>query len=361
MNLISVVVSIFSMIAAIDLIFGNRFGLGKEFERGFRLLGTMALSMIGMITISPVIADIMEPCFTFVYEKLYIDPSIIPASLFANDMGGAPLAKEIAKDEQIGMFNALIVSSMMGCTVSFTIPFALGCVKKERQKELMLGLLCGVVTIPIGCFAAGLFSGLAIGELVIDLLPLILFAAALAGGLLAFPNACIKVFNVFGAFIKVIITIGLALGILKFLVGVEIIKGMADIEEGASICFNAAIVMSGAFPLIALLRKLLAGVLRRIGSKLQINDVSAMGFISTLATNATTFEMMNEMDAKGAVLNAAFAVSAAFTFASHLAFTLAFDSSYLSQMIIAKLISGFSAVLFAGLVLKKTYRGVNVL
>ena len=358
MNLISVVVSIFSMIAAIDLIFGNRFGLGKEFERGFRLLGTMALSMIGMITISPVIADIMEPCFNFDYEKLYIDPSIIPASHYANEMGGAPLAKEIAKDEQIGMFNALIVSSMMGCTVSFTIPFALGCVKKERQKELMLGLLCGIVRIPIGCFAAGLFSGLAIGELVIDLLPLILFAAALAGGLLAFPNACIKVFNVFGAFIKVIITIGLALGILKFLVGVEIIKGMADIEEGASICFNAAIVMSGAFPLIALLRKLLAGVLRRIGSKLQINDVSAMGFISTLATNATTFEMMNEMDAKGAVLNAAFAVSAAFTFASHLAFTLAFDSSYLSQMIIAKLISGFSALLFAGFVWKKNKRGI---
>ena len=358
MNLISVVVSIFSMIAAIDLIFGNRLGLGKEFERGFRLLGTMALSMIGMITISPVIAGIMEPCFTFVYEKLHIDPSIIPASLFANDMGGAPLAKEIAKNEDIGMFNALIVSSMMGCTVSFTIPFALGCVKKERQRELMLGLLCGIVTIPLGCFVAGLFSSLTIGELVIDLLPLLLFAAALAGGLLAFPNACIKVFNVFGAFIKVIITIGLALGILKFLVGVEIIKGMADIEEGASICFNAAIVMSGAFPIIALLRKSLTGVLRRIGSKMQINDASAMGFISTLATNATTFEMMNEMDTKGAVLNAAFAVSAAFTFAGHLAFTLAFNPSYLSQMIIAKLISGFSALLFAGFVWKKNNRGV---
>lgn len=353
MNLISVIVSIFSMIAAIDLIFGNRLGLGKEFERGFRLLGTMALSMIGMIAISPVIADIMEPCFTFVYDKLHIDPSIIPASLFANDMGGAPLAKEIAKNEHVGMFNALIVSSMMGCTVSFTIPFALGCVKKERQKELMLGLLCGIVTIPIGCFIAGLFSSLTIGELVIDLLPLLIFATALAGGLLAFPNACIKVFNVFGAFIKVIITIGLALGILKFLVGIEIIKGMADIEEGASICFNAAVVMSGAFPLIALLRKLLAGVLQKIGSKTQINDVSAMGFISTLATNATTFEMMNEMDAKGAVLNAAFAVSAAFTFASHLAFTLAFDPSYIPQMIIAKLTAGASALIFASVVFRK--------
>ena len=39
---------VFSMLGALDRIIGNKFGLGKEFERGFMLLGNMALSMMTM-------------------------------------------------------------------------------------------------------------------------------------------------------------------------------------------------------------------------------------------------------------------------------------------------------------------------
>ena len=75
------------MIGAVDRIFGNRLRLGNEFEKGFMLLGNMSLSMIGMIVISPLIADLLAPVFGVIYDALHIDPSIIPASLFANDMG----------------------------------------------------------------------------------------------------------------------------------------------------------------------------------------------------------------------------------------------------------------------------------
>ncbi len=358
MNYITVIMAVFSLIAAIDRIFGNRLGLGREFEKGFMLLGTMALSMIGMISFAPVIAEVLAPCFDFVYNTFKIDPSIIPASLFANDMGGAPLAKEVCKDMEIGMFNALVVSSMMGCTFSFNIPFALGIVKKDKHSELMLGLLCGLVTIPIGCFISGIILALPLGALLINLLPLIIFSLILAAGLIFIPDICVKIFSVFGFLIKAVITVGLALGILKALVGIEIIKGLADIKEGAEICFNASIVMSGAFPLIFALSKLLKKPLVKLGNLLHINETSALGLLSTLATNATTFQMVNDMDSKGAVLNSAFAVSAAFTFAGHLAFTLAFDASYLPYVIIAKLISGISALLFALIFYKKLSRAL---
>ena len=49
MSLLTIIILIFSVVGAIDLILGNRFGIGKEFEKAFMLLGTMALSMIGMI------------------------------------------------------------------------------------------------------------------------------------------------------------------------------------------------------------------------------------------------------------------------------------------------------------------------
>ena len=76
--------------------------------------------------------------------------------------------------------------------------------------------------------------------------------------------------------------------------------------------------------------------------------------LGTLVTNASTFGVMEKMDKKGVVLNAALAVSASFVFGSHLAFTMAFDSSYILPMVIGKLISGVAAVILAFLVYRDT-------
>ncbi len=354
MDIITLIVVVFSMIAAFDRMIGGKLGLSEQFERGFKLLGTMSLSMIGMIVISPFIAELLAPCFSFIYTTFGLDPSIIPASLFANDMGGAPLAKQVAIDNNIGMYNALVVSSMMGCTISFTIPYALTTVRKDMHKPLLLGLLCGIVTIPVGCFFAGLISKIPLAALIINLLPLIIISVIIAVGLLLAPDLCVKIFGAFGTFMKILITFGLALGILKKLAGIELIKGLETIEYGAEVCFNASIVMSGAFPFIHVLSKLLAKPISKIGERAGINRSSAIGFVSSLATNVTTFELMNRMDNKGAMLNSAFAVSAAFTFAGHLAFTMSFDASYIPEMIIGKLISGIFAVILAALLYKKT-------
>jgi len=340
---------IFSVLGALDKILGNRFGLGSEFEKAFNLLGAMALSMIGMIVVSPFIAELMKPVSGFFADVLGLDASIIPASLFANDMGGAPLASEMAVNKEIGMYNALVVSSMMGCTVSFTIPFALGVVKKEQHKELMSGLLCGIVTIPIGCLVSGFICRIPFLLLIANLIPLVMFSGLIALGLIFLPDLCIKVFKVFGVFITIIITIGLSLGIIKFLTGYELIKGLADIKEGADVCLNAAIVLSGSFPFMYILSKILARPLRIVGRKAGINETSVIGVISSIASSATAFGMMDRMDKKGVVINSAFSVSGAFVLGSHLAFTLAFESSYVVPVLAGKIVAGISAVILAGI------------
>lgn len=356
MNFVSVIMLVFSMIGAFDRIIGNKLGLSKEFEKGFMLLGNMSLSMIGMIIISPLIADSLSPVFDFVLEVLHVDPSIIPASLFANDMGGAPLSKEIASDESVGMFNALVVSSMMGCTVSFTIPYALGIVEKRMHKSVFLGFLCGIVTIPVGCIAAGLLTNIGFKAFAINLLPLVLLSGIIAVGLILCPSVCVKIFSVFGIIIKTLITVGLALGIFRFLSGKELISGLATIEEGAAVCLNAAIVMTGAFPLMNIISRLLASPLKALGARIGVNSSSALGIVSSLATSMTTFEMMKDMDEKGVVINSAFAVSGAFTFAGHLAFTLAFDPAYIMPMIVGKIVAGFTAILLSILIYKMQTR-----
>ncbi len=350
MSLLTIIILIFSVLGAVDFILGNRFGIGKEFEKAFMLLGTMALSMIGMIVISPVIASAMSPVSSFFSSVLHIDPSIIPASLFANDMGGAPLSVEMAENASIGLYNALVVSSMMGCTISFTIPFTLGIVDKKQHRELFLGILCGLVTIPVGCFVAGIICKIPIIELIKNLIPLVVISGVIAFGLIKAQKICINIFKIFGVFIKSIIIIGLSIGVINFLCGKSVIGGVAPIEEGAAVCLNAAIVLSGAFPFMYIVSKLLDKPLKKVSKKTGINEISVISLVSTLVTSATSVGLMDKMDRKGVVLNAAFAVSGAFIVGSHLAFTMAFDSRYILPVVIGKLVAGVSAVFVAHIV-----------
>lgn len=368
MTILIILVLIFSTLGAVDYVIGNKLGLGSEFERAFKLFSAMALSMIGMIVLAPMIAKLLTPVLTFMSETLHLDPSILPAMLLANDMGGAPLSTQVATDPVMGMFNGLVVSSMLGCTVSFTIPFALGLVAKENYKELCFGLLCGVVTIPVGCFVSGLVCGISLMPLLTNLLPLVIFSALIAAALILAPNACVKVFKVFGFVINALIIVGLMMGIYNFLIpkitpitlfggsiDLPLIPDLDTVESGAMVCLNASIVMTGMFPLVTLVSKALGKPLKSLGGRLGIDEKSALSIVACLATSATTFGMMNSMNKKGMMVNSAFAVSGAFTFCSHMAFTMAFPggSDYLMPMIVGKLISGAAALVLAFLLYGK--------
>ncbi len=350
MNYITVIVLIFALLGALDRIFGSRLGLGKEFEKGFNLLGVMMLTMTGMISLAPVLGELVRPLAQMFSSTLGIDASIIPAALLANDMGGAPLAMEMTQNDSVGLFNAYVVSSMMGCTVSFTIPFAIGMTDKKQHGDVLLGLLCGIVTIPIGCLVAGLVCKISFGTLMLDLLPLLLFSAIIAVGIIFAANLCVRIFTVLGKIITAVITAGLALGIFTFLTGKEIVPGLAPIDEGAAVCLNAAIVLAGAFPFVFILSKLLSKPLAALGRKTGINDFATIALLASLATCATAYATMDRMDKKGVMLNAAFSVSGAFVFGSHLAYTMANDSSLVLPVIVGKLVAGVCAIALSSVI-----------
>ncbi len=62
------------------------------------------------------------------------------------------------------------------------------------------------------------------------------------------------------------------------------------------------------------------------------------------------------MNEKGVMLNAAFAVSAAFVFGDHLAFTLAYDPACLTGVIVGKLTAGLLSLLAANFMYNRLYR-----
>ena len=353
MSVLTIIILIFSVLGAVDKLLGNKFGIGEEFEKGFKLFVPMAFSMLGILVVAPAIGVWLSPFFGWFYSVFKIDPSIIPASLFANDMGGMTLAESICKDENIGNFNAFVVSSMMGCVVSFTIPFSISVVKKEQHKEMFFGILCGIITIPIGCFIAGLVCKIKVLDLIISLLPLIIFSIILGVLLILVRDICIKIFVCFGHVIRWIAMIGLVISIFTFLTKIEVCKHFDSFENAAFICANACVTLSGALPLMLVISKLLNKPLEKFGTKIGVDSFSAFSLLSTLVTNATTLSSMEKMNKKGVVLNSAFAVSAAFTFGGHLALTMAFNPNYVLPMIIGKVVAGIASVLLATLLYKE--------
>lgn len=352
MQVISVVIAVFSLLGAADRIIGNKFGIGKEFEKGFYMLGDLTFAMLGMLIIAPVISEGLKGVLSY----LPVEPSLVMSTIFSSDNGGAFLAKDVALDPKLGYFNGLVVASMLGNTVSFTIPFALSAVDKQHHRPVLLGMLCGIVTIPVGCAVGGLICGISLVSLAWNLLPLLIFSAVIAFGLALFPDACVKVFGFIGTLIKIIITFGIAVGVVRLLTGFEIIPGTTPLLESAGIIFNAAVVMTGAFPIIYILSKVLAKPLAFMGKRMKVNETSVTGLVGTLATSITTFDMVKDMDTKGIIINSAFAISAAFVFTDHMAFAMSFNGEYLGAVIAGKLISGICAVLVAQIVYKSMYK-----
>ena len=352
------VMAIFAVLGAIDRILGNRFGLGQEFENGILAMGSLALAMVGIITLAPVLAELLLPVAGPVYRFLGADPAMFAGTILACDMGGANLAGELTADPEAALLGGILAGSTLGATIVFTIPVAMGILPEADRPALAKGVLAGLVTIPVGIFVGGLVMGISLGKILRNLVPIVLIAALIALGLWRAEKAMIKGFGWFGKGVVAMITVGLAAIIVEELTGFVVIPGLAPISEGFATVGAIAIVLAGAFPLVYVVTKLLRKPLLRLGKLLGVNDTAAAGLIASLANSIATFGMVKDMDQRGKVVSIAFAVSAAFVFGDHLGFTAGFAPEALPGMILGKLAGGISAVAVA-LWLTKKKEGPN--
>ena len=352
-EIVILIMAVFAVLGALDRIFGNRLGLGKEFEDGIQTMGALALAMVGIISLAPVLAGLLKPVVVPVYEFLGADPAMFAGTILANDMGGGALAQQLTENTQAALLGGVITGSMLGATIVFTIPIAMGVLREEDKPLAAKGILCGIVTIPVGVLVGGLVAGFPIIMVVRNLVPIVVIAALIALGLWKAEKAMIKGFGIFGKLVVILITVGLAAAIVQSLTGIVIIPGMAPIEDGFLTVGSIAIVLAGAFPLVLLITKLLKGPLMKFGKLLGINETAAAGLVASLANSIATFGMVKEMDRRGKVVNVAFAVSAAFVFGDHLGFTAGFAPEMLPAVIVGKLVGGVSAVAVALLLTPK--------
>lgn len=336
--------AVFALLGGLDRILGGRFGLGSRFEEGILSMGSLALAMVGIVSLAPVLAGILKPIVVPVYRLLGADPAMFAGTVLACDMGGGPLARQLTADPQAADLGGVITGSMLGATVVFTIPVAMGILEERDRPAMAKGILCGMVAIPFGILAGGLTAGYAFSMVLRNLVPIVLMALLIALGLWRAEKAMVAAFTAFGKILVAVVTVGLSGAIIQALTGFAVIPGLAPISEGFETVGTIAIVLAGAFPLVYVLTRVLNKPLMALGKLLGINEPASAGLIASLANSIATFGMVKDMDDRGKVVNIAFAVPAAFVFGDHLGFTAGFAPELLPAMILGKLVGGVVAV-----------------
>ncbi len=370
-SVIMLIMMIFMLVGAVDKIRGNKLGYGEKFEEGFNAMGPLAMSMAGVVAAAPVLSMLLGPILKPIYGIFGASPAMFATTLLACDMGGYPLAMQLAGDDiAIGNFAGLILGTMMGPTIVFTIPVALGIIKKEDRGYLGAGVLAGLITVPIGCIVGGLMMNtlsaeyhLSIITIIQNLIPVIIIAALIVIGLWFAPGPMINGFNVFGTGVTIVITALTAIAVFEQITGIMfpvfhiMVENPADgsrgLDSGLLTCGQISIVLIGAFPMVEWITRTFGKALEKVGAALGMNEQGSAGMVANLANNIAMFNIMGEMNPKGKLLNVAFSVSAAFVFGDHLGFTAGNNPDMIFPVIVGKLVAGVTAIIVANILAPK--------
>ncbi|MCD8822326.1 ethanolamine utilization protein EutH [Staphylococcus gallinarum] len=372
------IIMICAVLGAIGAIKDAQRGIGKEFMEGIYTIGPIFANSAGIMASIPFISKFIEHVFGPMFDKIGADPAIAATSILATDMGGYQLA-EVLKESYEGWIMAMIVGFMAGATIVFTIPLGLPMLEKRDHKYMALGILSGLLAIPFGAFVSTtimLFShmkvrtfigttgaathvfSISFTSVLLNLLPLIIFVVITAIGLYFFSDLMIKLFIIFGKILDTCIKLVFVCSVVEIFTGffthIFGVWGfdpiMADKEDNFRALENAgniAIMLSGAFPMVYLIRKYFSNGLTRVGGKIGLSEAGSAGIIATIANILAMFKLVKDMPPKDKVINISFGVSSAFLLGDHLSYTANFQPTLIPAVLIGKLSAGILSIIFA--------------
>ena len=358
--------------------------LGQQFVAGIDSIGPIFLPVAGIMAAAPYLTAFVSSVFGPVYGALGADPAMAATTFIAVDMGGYQLADALAQTRESWMM-AMITGYMAGATIVFTIPVALKMLQKKDRKYLALGVMSGLLAIPIGVLVGSVIIAVAnpvIREVVstnseatyqlalgfaqigLNLVPLIIICVALALGLRFAPDAMIKGFIVFGRVLESVLKLVFVLAVIEYFTGVfttvfgsfgfdPIIADEEDIFRALEVSGAIGMMLCGAFPMVYLIRRYLAKPLAKIGGVFGLSSDATTGLLAASANVLALLAMVKDLKARDKVITLAFAVCCAFLFGDHLSFTANFQPSMIVPVLIGKLSAGICAIAFAMLLAVK--------
>lgn len=341
------------LLGAIDRILGSKFGLGKQFEEGLNTMGPLAVTMAGLICLAPVIANVIGSALSPAFRAIGCDPSLFGAIL-PNDTGGYSLAMALAEDETAGKYSGLIIASMLGCTLTVTLPLGMNILEKKDQPYFAYGSLIGLICVPFGSLLGGLLSGISVKIIILNTIPVAVLSGLFAAGLKLIPSIMLKFCGVLGRCVNVIATAGLAAAGFESLTGIVLIPGMAGISEAMGIVASIGVILMGMFPVVALITNLLKRPLGVIGSMIGLDALSSAGLLITLCNSLSVIQSLKDMNSRGKIYNSAFFVCASAALGDHLGFTAGVEPTYVPAMIAGKIFGGVMSMILCAFFARDT-------
>ena len=352
-QLILNVMVFFMVLASVDKCLGSRFGLGDQIQEALGTIGPMCIPMVGMILLASMLGNFLLPVVTPFFRLLHADPAMFAGCILACDMGGYSLATALASSTEAANLSGCILGSSLGGVISFLMPVGISMVRKEYRPYFATGVLIGVITIPINLLVGGLAAGYALDMIFWNALPILLLSLFIAVSLWKAQKTTIRVFEIIGALISCIATVGFAIGIIQELTSLTVIPGLSSVLDGIKVVGSVAIVLCGAYPMLYLISKAANRPIQRVGRLLGVDDVAVSGILGGFANIMPVLNSCNRMSPAGVVVATAFAVSGTCTFGDHLGFVASVDRSMIVPMILSKLASCFAAILIATVLCRK--------
>lgn len=353
-------------------------GLGKSFHEGISVLSSLFIPIVGLMVSVPFLVIGVNKVFGGLFHLIGADTAIAAATLVPADCGGYALALQLAASPEITMM-AICVGVMAAATFAFNIPVGLSILDKKDHPYMALGAMSGILAIPFGVFISCFIMWLTkpmvrtefitsgeatyqlhmdMGVVLINLIPLILFCGLLAFGLKFFPRVMVKIFMIFGRVLLSVLTLVVAASIIQYYTGffTQIFGSwgfdpvFADEDNGfraIELLGSIAMMLTGAFPMVYLIRKFFGRFLSAMGEKIGLDETGSAGLVAGMANGVALFGMIKDMDAKSKVITIAFVVCAGYSLGDWIAFNMNFQPNLVIPVFIGQICGGIIGVVFA--------------
>lgn len=357
--------------------------LAGSFNEGLSILGICFVPCVGIMVSIPVISAFVQTAFSSLSGGA-LDIACIAAMFLPADSGGYAMVHELASSPET-MIIGMLVSIMIGCTLAFNIGFGVSVNNKEDQRYVAMGTMCGMIGIPFGIFTTCVFMMLAkpyirldlatsgastyqlqmtLDTILINLMPSILICILLVILLKFVPEIMIKVFIVFGKILMALLTLIAASSIIEYYTGIfsstigwpfdGIIADETNTFRAIELVGSIGMVLSGAYPMVYLLRHFFGKSLEKIGGLAGLDEAGSTGLILGMVNIPAAFTMVNKLRPHDKVIVVGFTVCAGYSIADWMAFSMNFQPNLLVFVFIGEIVAGICSIFAAKLlVLKK--------
>lgn len=379
-TIITYIIMACCVVGGVSYIINDQSELGQSFNEGLHAMANMFIPICGLMASVPFLKTFIAKVFGPVFSLFGGDPVVAAAIIMPPDCGSFALATEMGQTADL--FPMIIaIGFMCASTIAFNVPIGLSMLDKKDHKYLALGSMSGFLSVPFGVFITSVIvmftqpairtaftsvgapdhiAILTMGMILRNMIPLVVICILLALGLKLFPNGMVKGFMVFGKLMTGALTLVVVACILQHYTGLftkvfgawgfdPILADEENVFRAVELLGTIAMMLTGAFPMVTLIRKYLSRPLEKLGRLAGLESAGSIGLVACLPNGLAMFPFVKEMRPQDKVVALAFLTCGGYCLGDFLAFNVNFQPNLLIPVFIGQICGGIIGIVFAKL------------